>query len=66
MKLYKVTQPATDNGAVVWTGTQATAKAAGRLMQAGVHKAVVEEVEFPTDKPRLLAYLNSHFNCDNG
>jgi hypothetical protein len=47
----------------VWTGTQADAKAATKLEQENDPTATVkwEEIEVPTDKPGLLAWLNA--NC---
>ncbi len=72
MRLYKIT--ATDdnfgNGNVVaWAGTQADAKAEAKTMQTEFEsetKPVITEVDFPTDKPGLLTYLNLHFARDNG
>ena len=70
MRLYKITAPTyndnEEHNAVAWAGTQADAKATAKAMQPGVYKPSIEEVDFPTDKPNLLAWLNAHFNRDNG
>ena len=67
MKLYKITaQDMRVGRAVAWEGTQADAKAKAKDMQSsGAVNIKTETVEFPTDKPGLLVYLNEHFNRDD-
>jgi hypothetical protein len=63
MKLYKITATDPDEGVMLtWAGTQADAKRI-RKEQGGVS---IDEVDVPTDKPGLLAWLNAHFDRDNG
>lgn len=70
MNLYKIVLhvPESDIGTVqAWAGTQADAKAeAKRMTDEYGEKAVIHPIDFPTDKPSLLAWLNTNFDRDNG
>jgi hypothetical protein len=70
MRLYKIAGISADDGCVIaWAGTQADAKAAAKTMKDDFtmeSKPEIEEVDFPTDKPSLLTYLNTYFTRDNG
>ena len=71
MKLYKISVEKPSGGRiVVWEGTQHAAKVIAKRLRLEHPDfdmpVVVEGIEFPTDKPGLLVYLNEHFNRDNG
>jgi hypothetical protein len=70
MRLYKVSYLDINAGMVTaWAGTQLDAKAVQKDMRArrvGADEPKIEEIDFPTDKPGLLAYINEHFVRDNG
>ncbi len=70
MNLYKIHTHDPDEGEVfVWAGTQFDARQAVKQMRNDfprAEKAEVDEVNFPTDKPSLLRWLNEHFTRDNG
>mgnify|MGYP003544660126 CR=1 FL=1 len=64
MKLYKTTVSPGDKTTVSWQGTQADAASVRkRAMDDGAKRKDVttEDVEVPTDKAGLLAWLNA--NC---
>lgn len=64
MKLYKTTVVNEDDRTVSWQGTQADAASARKkAMDDGAKRKDVttEDVEVPTDKAGLLAWLNA--NC---
>ena len=67
MKLYKITAPAADDtNKVAFAGTQADARKVRIAFEAPFKSlkpkerpdVAVEEVDVPTDKAGLLAYLN--------
>ena len=67
MKLYKITAPAADDtNKVAFAGTQADARKVRIAFEAPFKElkpkerpdVAVEEVDVPTDKAGLLAYLN--------
>lgn len=73
MKLYKVEYGLTarvgnarvEQVKIEWAGTQADAKAAKiRLLAGDGYDVEVSQVEVPTDKPGLLAWLNEHVAGD--
>ena len=64
MKLYKTTARLDDRDVTRWTGTQSDSKKA-RMELAEEHglkktEVEIEEVEVPTNKPGLLAFLNEN------
>ena len=67
MKLYKIEYEwpgvnGTETGAA-WCGTQAEAKAREKELERGLGRwrvGDVEQVEVPTDKPGLPAWLSEH------
>lgn len=60
MRLYKVTfENGTDERSVRWAGTQADANAVKKSV-GPTAEPEVEEVDVPTDKPGLLAWLNAN------
>jgi len=75
MRLYKITSYEPSEGRVfVWAGTQAEAKVAAKKQKDNLtaaygntdEKPEVTEIDLPTDKAGLLAWLNTNFNRDNG
>ena len=67
MKLYKITAPAADDSnKIAFAGTQADARKVRIAFEAPFKElkpkerpdVAVEEVDVPTDKAGLLAYLN--------
>ena len=71
MKLYKITAPAADDtNKVAFAGSQADARKTRIAFEAPFKElkpkerpdVVVEEVDVPTDKAGLLAYLNHLVN----
>lgn len=62
MKLYQVYWEGPDDLMLCeWAGTQADAK---RIKKE--RDAEIQEVEVPTDKPSLLAWLNKHLINNRG
>lgn len=69
MKLYRIayTHRVTQQDLQVWAGTQVEAKAAEKRLVAEHDRHNVEhwvEVEVPTSKPELLAWLNAHASVE--
>ena len=70
MKLYKITAPAADDSnKIAFAGTQADARKVRVAFEAPFKElkqkerpVAVEEVDVPTDKAGLLAYLNHLVN----
>jgi hypothetical protein len=63
MKLYKTITKADDSNEIQWDGTQSDAAGTRKaLIAKGFKRAEVEttEVDVPTSKPELLAWLNDN------
>lgn len=61
MKLYRTEYEGDPDVVFSWQGTQADAKAARKELEAKSCVGVkTEDVDVPTDKPGLLAWLNEN------
>lgn len=64
MLFYKTSGATAEDGAIQyfeWDGTQADAKERRKsLQERGYFNVATENVEVPTDKPSLLAWLNAN------
>jgi len=71
MKLWKVSfHTAHDGMLIAWRGSLLEAQECGRQFRkkygAALGPDVIDAVNIPTNKAGLLAWLNAHFNTDNG
>lgn len=61
MKLYRTkAQTGADSWRVNWDGTQADATAMRKIFKAAGLKPETEDVDVPTDKAGLIAWLNEN------